>query len=116
MSGRVLPDARRNSRSTGMHRRKPFFRLLRRSSPMRKLTKRAAIIGTAVVVTIGGAGVAFAAWTATGTGAASATAGTAGHVDVTSATASDALVPGGSSALVLHVHNSNPYPVVVTDL
>ncbi|MEV6487220.1 hypothetical protein AB0M20_01080 [Actinoplanes sp. NPDC051633] len=80
---------------------------------MRKLTKRSAAIVTASVVAVGAAGAAFA-WSLTGGGEASATAGTTKNLVVEAALANDSLVPGVPRNLNFVVKNKNDFPVVVT--
>src|SRR5690349_266885 len=82
---------------------------------MRKSVKRALVVGSAVVA-VSGAGVAYAAWTASGTGAGYAKAGTAtalSTMDVSASTVGD-LYPGGDGTVVVKIHNPNPYKVKVT--
>lgn len=80
--------------------------------------RRVLVVTTVVGATLGG-GIAVAAWTSSGTGAATAKAGTATAPTTTavaaSAFTSGLLYPGGpaGTAKVL-VNNPNPYPVVVT--
>ena len=83
----------------------------------KKLSKRAAVtsvlLGTLLV-----AGVAFAAWTATGTGSGYAKATTAQAittVDVSASTAAT-LYPEATGDVKLRIDNPNPYPVRVTDV
>ena len=80
-------------------------------------SKRAAVmsvlLGTLLVD-----GVAFAAWTATGTGSGYAKATTAQAlttVDVSASTAAT-LYPGATGDAKLRIDNPNPYPVRVTDV
>jgi hypothetical protein len=64
------------------------------------------------------AGIAFAAWTATGTGSGYAKATTAQPlttVDV-SATTAATLYPGATGDVELEISNPNPYPVRVTSV
>lgn len=73
----------------------------------------AVALSTGLLFTLG---VAFAQWTATGTGSGygkATTAQTLSTVDA-SATASPDLYPGGTGSLTLHVSNPNAYPVTVT--
>jgi hypothetical protein len=60
--------------------------------------------------------VAFAAWTATGSGSGYAKAGTAQALTTLDASASvtNTLVPGGSGDFAITVSNPNAYPVSVT--
>ena len=76
---------------------------------MRKITKRFAVIGTTTALALGG-GLAWATWTASGSGSSAAQADTALPLTVTSAT-TDKLFPGGGANVVLHVTNPNAYPV-----
>jgi hypothetical protein len=62
--------------------------------------------------------IAFAAWTATGSGSGYAKATNAQAlttVDV-SASTSATLYPGATGDVQLSIHNPNPYPVTVTDV
>ncbi|MEV4507719.1 hypothetical protein AB0K00_02000 [Dactylosporangium sp. NPDC049525] len=79
-----------------------------------RLTKRTAIIGTVSAVAIAG-GVAFAAWTISGSGSASAQAGSASAVSFNAATPTQNLYPGASGVPV-HASgvNTNPFPVDFT--
>lgn len=79
--------------------------------------RRTAIVGL-VLGLLFAAGIAFAAWTATGTGSGYAKATTAQPlttVDV-SATTPATLYPGATGDVQLRIDNPNPYPVVVTDV
>jgi hypothetical protein len=81
---------------------------------MRRTSKRVTVLASALSVLLV-ASVAFAAWTANGTGSGTAAAGSGR--EVTTAVASvtgDALYPGGTSHLDIIVENPNPYPVLVT--
>jgi hypothetical protein len=80
-----------------------------------RLTKRSAV-ATILVGTVFAAGIAFAAWTASGTGSGYAKATSAEDlttVDV-SATTSATLYPGADGDVQLEIDNPNPYPVRVT--
>jgi hypothetical protein len=73
------------------------------------------------MLAIGGTGVAWAAWSSTGTGSATAIAGTALAPTTTAvsgaAITTGLLYPGGPAGdVVLTVNNPNPYPVVVTQV
>ena len=62
--------------------------------------------------------IAFAAWTATGSGSGYAKATSAAPlttVDVSGSTVAD-LYPGATGDLLLRISNPNPYPVTVTDV
>jgi hypothetical protein len=72
-----------------------------------------------VVVLLVGAGVAYAAWTASGTGGGAASSTTAKALVVTAGTGAGDLYPTSASntgVLSLSIQNPNPYPVVVTSL
>lgn len=75
----------------------------------KKIAVFSSIVGASVV-----GGIAFAAWTADGTGSGYAQAKTAQAVSTVSATTSAQLYPGGSGDLVLKVVNPNDYPVTIT--
>lgn len=79
---------------------------------MRTRTRTLGVIGT--VVGLAGASVAFAAWTAGGTGAAPATAETSAPLTVTVDGVSG-LYPRGSVSVGFTVKNSNPYAVTLQD-
>lgn len=82
-----------------------------------RLTKRSAV-ATMLVGTVFAAGIAFAAWTASGTGSGYAKATTAQvltTVDV-SATTNATLYPGATGDVYLGITNPNDYPVRVTDV
>src|SRR5207302_5861461 len=64
------------------------------------------------------AGIALAAWIASGNGSAYSQAGTAqdlGTVDVSASTTAD-LFPDNNGSLLIEIHNPNPYPVKVTNI
>jgi hypothetical protein len=83
---------------------------------MRKITKRSAAIAVAAVVAVGAAGTAWAAWSLSGTGSASAAAGTAVPLTVTGAPVVKALVPGSKSDVTFKVKNTNSFPVLITTM
>jgi hypothetical protein len=80
---------------------------------MRKIQKTA-IVGGAVATLMAG-GVAFAAWTSTGSGHGDVTAGDASTIPV-SAVSSDLLYPTGSVDLTVTVGNGDPYPLNLDSL
>jgi len=82
---------------------------------MRKSLKRTLVVGVAVVATAG-AGVAYAAWTASGTGSGYAKAGSAQAVTTADASGSvtSLLYPGGTADVLVEIKNPNPFPVSVT--
>jgi hypothetical protein len=77
----------------------------------RKLTVTAGIVASTLA-----AGVAFAAWTASGDGSGSATS--TAHVDsvISSDTTGDALYPGADSTFTVTITNPNDYPSIVTSI
>jgi hypothetical protein len=82
---------------------------------MRKSVKRAVVIGTALAVTTG-AGAAYAAWLATGTGAGTAKAVTAQALTTGDAELTSALYPGATSSLKVLIKNPNAYPVQIDEV
>jgi len=83
---------------------------------MKKLNPKVAagIIGLVFTLI---AGVAFAAWTADGTGSANARARTASTITVTAVTGTADLYPGFNDGdLSFTLTNANPYPVTFTSM
>src|SRR4051794_10284406 len=80
---------------------------------MNRNTKRIGALGTATVAVMG-AGLAYAAWTADGTGSGTVQAKTAQAVSTVAATTSAALYPTGTADLLVKVANPNDYAVTVT--
>jgi hypothetical protein len=83
----------------------------------KKLTRKTTVVALLLGATFAGS-IAFAAWTATGSGSGYARATTAQAlttVDV-SATTTATLYPGGSGPLHLEITNPNDYPIRVTDV
>lgn len=80
---------------------------------MNRMSKRATALGTATIAVMG-AGLAYAAWTADGTGSGTVQAVTAQAVTTVAATTSPDLFPTGDGDLLVKVANSNPYAVTVT--
>ena len=78
-----------------------------------KTSKKFAAFGTVLGVSVAG-GIAFAAWTADGTGSGYAQAKTAQAVSTVTATPVAGLYPGGTSDLKVSVVNPNDYAVKVT--
>ena len=79
----------------------------------KKLTAGTIVLGVALA-----ASVAFAAWTATGSGSGYTQATTASAlttVDVSASTTAQ-LYPGGTSDVKIEIYNPNPYPVLVTSV
>jgi hypothetical protein len=82
---------------------------------MRKITKRSAAVIAATVVAIGG-GAAWAAWSISGKGSASAASGTAVPLTVISEPTVDVLLPGSQSDVTFKVKNTNSFPVTITSM
>lgn len=83
---------------------------------MFKVTKRkVAAIGVACG-TVLAAGVAFAAWTSTGTGNGTGSAREAVDSVIATVTPAALLYPGIDSSLIVSITNPNPYPVQVTSI
>ena len=68
-----------------------------------------------VIVAIGSAGIAAAAWQSSGSGSASVQATTAQNSTITAVSAV-ALFPGASKTALVSINNPNPYPIVVTSV
>ncbi|MFC3991828.1 hypothetical protein [Actinoplanes siamensis] len=79
------------------------------------MTKRSAVVASAVAAAVAGAGAAFAAWTLSGTGSASASAGSVQTLTVGSVS-STALVPNNKADVTIHVANPNKFPVQITGI
>ncbi|WP_155123722.1 MULTISPECIES: hypothetical protein [unclassified Actinoplanes] len=79
------------------------------------MTKRSAVVASAVAVAVVGAGAAWAAWTLTGTGSATARAGDVQTLTV-SGVSSTPLVPGGNADVKFHVVNPNAFPVLINGI
>jgi hypothetical protein len=83
------------------------------------MTTRNRIIGAGVtLVVLAAVGLAYAAWTSSGSGSGYAKAGTAQQlttVDV-SANTTATLYPGSNGNVRIKIANPNPYPVRVTDI
>lgn len=84
---------------------------------MRKLTRRATVV-TSGLVAATTMGVAFAAWTSTGSGTGSAASTTSENSTITAMTlsAADELYPGATKSTSVSVSNPNDYPVIVTSI
>ena len=83
------------------------------------MTTRNRIIGAGVtLVVLAAVGLAYAAWTSSGSGSGYAKAGTAQQlttVDVSASTTAT-LYPGSNGNVLIKVSNPNPYPVRVTSV
>jgi len=83
----------------------------------RAFSKRATIVSLFLGVLLAGS-VAFAWWTASGSGngyAQAATPAALSTLDVSASTTAD-LYPGGTGTLTIEIHNPNSYAVTVTDI
>jgi hypothetical protein len=83
---------------------------------MRKITKRSAAVVTAAVVAVGGAGAAWAAWSLNSSHETTATAGEATPLDVTNLQIVGTLLPGSTSSVKFTAHNSNSFPVQISNI
>ncbi|MFD4673209.1 hypothetical protein ACFWNN_26040 [Lentzea sp. NPDC058450] len=84
---------------------------------VRRRYVRRGVVVLAVATAALGSGVAYAAWTSSGTGSATTKAGTAQAPVVTGgAVVTGTLYPGGAGDAVVNVSNPNPYPVTVTSI
>ncbi|HWI30008.1 MAG TPA: hypothetical protein VNT50_00820 [Microbacterium sp.] len=82
---------------------------------MRKSTKRLIVIAAATVVLLGGAGIAYAYWTAGGTGTGSATTGTSESITINQTSVITNLRPGGAAQTLSGTFtNANDEPVYVS--
>lgn len=75
--------------------------------------KKVVAVAGVTTLAIGGI-VAYAAWSATGSGSATVVAGHATDLGVADGSSSTLLYPNGSGDLVAVITNSNPYNVAVT--
>ena len=82
---------------------------------MLRPTKKFVVAGGLVAGMLA-SGVAWAAWTADGSGNGYAAATTAEALTTGTATASAELYPGGNGDVVVKINNSNDYPVTVTSI
>ena len=79
-----------------------------------RTTKKAAVVGTTVAALMG-SGIAFAAWTSTGSGDGSASAATDKGLSVSAAPVTG-LFPTGTQNQAVTVTNNNDYPVTLDAL
>jgi hypothetical protein len=82
----------------------------------RRILGMIAMIVAIVVVTIGGAGVAYAYWTAGGAGTGIGAAGTTVPITLSAGTPTASLLPGGQTNVVLSMTNPNTARVKVSSL
>jgi hypothetical protein len=85
---------------------------------MRTVRSRAGLrtVGLVIVLVVAVAGVAVARWSTSGSGASSANTGTTADLTITPGTPTAALYPGGTSAVVLTLHNPGIAAVQVGSL
>jgi hypothetical protein len=81
-----------------------------------RLSKKLAASVSIVAAGTLAAGVAFAAWTASGSGSGTAQATSAVALTTEAATNAADLYPGATVALNIKIKNDNPYPVRVTEV
>ena len=82
---------------------------------MNRTTKRLVAVGAPIALIVG-AGIAFAAWTSTGSGSGTAQSTTAKDSVVAAGTSAADLYPGGQDTFTITVSNPNPYPIIVTSI
>ena len=82
----------------------------------RRILGMIAMIVAIVVVTVGGAGVAYAYWTAGGAGTGFGSAGTTVPITLSAGTPTASLLPGGQTSVVLTMTNPNTARVKVSSL
>jgi hypothetical protein len=82
----------------------------------RRILGMIAMIVAIVVVTIGGAGVAYAYWTAGGAGTGFGATGTTVPITLSAGTPTASLLPGGQTSVMLTMTNSNTARVKVSSL
>lgn len=99
--------------SQGRHRAVPAEPARSAHAAPRKLPRRAAVVATGTLV-LTTSGIAFAAWTAYGSGPSDTRAITAADIVVTAASAGAELYPGGTGSVTFTVQNPNPYAVSLT--
>ena len=78
--------------------------------------KRRLVGGGMTVVVLVAASLAYAAWTASGTGSGYAEAQSAEDLTTSAATPTATLYPGATGDAELTINNPNPYPVEVDDI
>jgi hypothetical protein len=72
-----------------------------------------ALVGIAMLVL---GGIAYATWSAVGSGSGTATAKSAVNITVAGSPGTADLYPGGSGAVYFTLDNTNPYAVTFTDM
>jgi hypothetical protein len=82
---------------------------------MRKISKRTAVVLGATGVALA-AGVAYAAWTSSGSGSGEVKSGTSSSSTIAKLGDGSALYPGASTDITVTIDNPNDYPVVVNSI
>jgi len=82
----------------------------------RRILRRLTLTSLLVVLSLMGAGVAFAFWGGSGSGTASGATDTTVPVTLTPGTAPTGLYPGGQGNIALSVSNPNLFPVLIGSL
>ena len=79
------------------------------------MRKRTMVISAVAVLAVGG-GVAYAAWSSSGSGTGSAASTTSVNSSITATDAAAGLFPGRTVAYTVTINNPNAYPVKVTSI
>src|SRR5689334_4350805 len=79
------------------------------------MRKRTAVIAAVAVVAIGG-GVAYAAWSSSGSGSGTVSSTTSVNSTITPVNGAGGLFPGQTVAFSVTINNPNGYPVSVTSI
>ena len=82
----------------------------------RRILGMVAMIAAIVLVTVGGAGVAYAYWTAGGSGTGFGASGTTTPITLSSGTPTATLLPGGQTGVILTMTNPNTAAVKISSL
>ncbi|HEX4057502.1 MAG TPA: hypothetical protein VHX87_04190 [Galbitalea sp.] len=82
----------------------------------RRILRVAAVVTAAILLVVGGSGVAYAYWSAGGIGAAIGGTGTTVPITLSAGTPTAGLVPGSNSSVVLVATNTNLATVHVSTL
>lgn len=79
------------------------------------MRKRTAVIAAVAVVAVGG-GIAYAAWTSTGSGSGKVGSATSVSSTITPVDGAGGLFPGATTSFSVTINNPNGYPVKVTSI
>jgi hypothetical protein len=82
----------------------------------KRILRVALIVAAAITLIVGGGGVAYAYWTAGGSGSALGTTGTTAPITLSSSTPTGGLAPGSTATVSLLATNSNAASVHVSSL